>query len=74
MISYKPLLKILIDRDMTKEDLRAALSFSPNVVAKFNKNDYVSLEVIDKICNYLDCGITDVIEHVKDTGDKNNAN
>lgn len=66
MISYKPLLKFLIDKNMTREDLRAALSLSPNVVAKFSKNEYVSLEVIDKICNYLNCNITDVIEHVKD--------
>ena len=65
MISYKPLLKLLIDRDMTKEQLRTALSFSPNVIAKFNKNEYVSLEVIDKICNHLNCSISDVIEHIK---------
>lgn len=66
MISYKPLFKLLIDRNMTREDLRKPLSMSHATIAKMGKNEYVSLEVIDKICNYLNCRIEDVIEHVKD--------
>ncbi len=66
MISYKPLFKLLIDKNMTREDLRNPLGISSATFAKMSKNEYVSLETIDKICNYLDCDIADVIEHIKD--------
>ena len=66
MISYKPLLKTLIDKDKKLQDIRRDLKLSPNILAKFNKSEYVSLKTIDEICNYLDCDISDVIEHVKD--------
>lgn len=61
--SYKPLFKILLDRDMTKEDLRTALGLGRNTIAKMGKGDYVSLEVIDKICSHLQVPVSEVIEH-----------
>lgn len=64
--TFNPLWKTLIDRNMTKEDLRLGIKTSPSTIAKMGKNEYVSLDVIDRICNYLDCEISDVIEHVKD--------
>lgn len=64
MISYKPLFRLLIEKNMTKTELRIALGFSPNTIAKLAKNEYVSLETIDKICSFLNCNIEDVIEHV----------
>ncbi|QDY81947.1 helix-turn-helix transcriptional regulator [Paenibacillus polymyxa] len=64
--SYKPLFKLLLDKDMKKEDLRQALSLGRNTIAKMGKGEYVSLEVIDKICTYMGCTPNDVIEHVKE--------
>ncbi|MHB0864778.1 helix-turn-helix domain-containing protein [Paenibacillus sp. SEL3] len=64
--SYKPLFKLLLDKDMKKEDLRQALSLGRNTIAKMGKGEYVSLEVIDKICSYLDCTPNDIIEHIKE--------
>lgn len=61
--SYKPLFKLLLDRDMTKEDLRTALSLGRNTIAKMGKGDYVSLEVIDKICSYMGVPVNEIIEH-----------
>jgi len=61
--SYKPLFKLLLDRDMNKEDLRTALGLGRNTIAKMGKGEYVSLEVIDKICSYLKVQPNDVIEH-----------
>ncbi len=63
--NYKPLLKTLIDRDMTKEQLRQAVNTSPNVIAKIAKGGYISLAVLDRICTVLDCPIESVIEHEK---------
>lgn len=62
--SYDPLWKLLIDKKMTKEDLRLKIETSPTTIAKMGKNEKVSLEIIDRICNTLDCRVEDVIEHI----------
>lgn len=62
MISYKPLFRILLERDMTKTQLREAIGFSTATLAKMSKNEYISLQTVENICKYLDCKIEDVIE------------
>ena len=62
MISYKPLFKLLLERDMTKTKLRESVGFSPAALAKMSKNEYISLKTIDEICKFLNCKIEDVIE------------
>ncbi len=64
--SYKSLWKLLIDKDMSKIDLRDALGLSPSTLAKLSKNKCVSMEVLNRICNYLGCKLSDVVEHVPD--------
>ena len=66
MISYKPLGVTLVDRDLKKKDLIEMADISSATVAKMGKNEYVALEVIDKICAALNCEISDVVAHVKD--------
>ncbi|PZM61861.1 helix-turn-helix domain-containing protein [Paenibacillus dendritiformis] len=68
--SYKPLFKLLVDKEMTREDLRVALGFGRNTIAKMGKGEYVSLEVIDKICTHFGVQPNDVIEHVSGTEEK----
>lgn len=68
--SYNPLKKLLIDKNIKLEELRKALGLSSATSSKINKNEYVSMEVLDKICNYLNCSIEDVITHIKE-GDCN---
>lgn len=63
MFSYKPLLKLLVDKNMTKTQLREQLGISMATLAKISKNEYVSMKVLDDICNLLHCKIEDVIEH-----------
>lgn len=62
MISYKPLFKLLLERDLTKTKLRKSVGFSTATLAKMSKNEYVSLETIENICKYLNCKIEDVVE------------
>jgi len=64
MISFKPLLKILIDRDIKKGEFIEEANISWSTMAKINKNEYVSLEVIDKICAALDCQPGDLLEYI----------
>lgn len=63
MFSYKPLLKLLIDKEMTKTQLREQLGISMATLAKISKNEYVSMKVLDDICSLLNCRVEDVIEH-----------
>lgn len=62
MISYKRLLKLLIDKDLTKKQLAEMAHCSQATIWKINRNEYLSLEVIDRICTALNCKIEDVIE------------
>lgn len=63
MFTYKPLLKQLIDKGMTKTQLREKLGISMATLAKISKGEYVSMKVLDNICSILDCRIENVIEH-----------
>lgn len=66
LISYKPFQKLLIDRGIKKQDLIKIAGISWGTMARLNTNQYVSLEVIDKLCVALDCQPGDLIEYVKD--------
>ncbi len=70
MMTYKPFLKMLIDRDMKKVDVLKAGVISKGTLNKMNSNKYISLEVIDKLCNYFKCDITDIVEFIPDQESK----
>ena len=63
MISYKPLRKLLIDKEMSGGELKEILKISSATMAKLNSDKIVSLTVIDKICRYLNCNIEDVMQY-----------
>lgn len=63
MFSYKPLLKQLVDKEMSKTELRLKAGISTVTLAKISKNENISMEALDKICTALECRIEDVIEH-----------
>lgn len=65
MFSYKPLLHTMIEKEISKTQLCEMLHCSKATIAKISKNEYVSMEILDKICALLDCRIEDVIEHIK---------
>ena len=60
--SYKKLWKLLIDRDMSKTDLRMKAGISTMALAKLGKNENVSMEVLKKVCMALQCDIGDIME------------
>lgn len=60
--SYKKLWKLLIDKDMKKEDLRVAAGITTTAMAKMGRNETVHMDVLLKICKTLDCGIDDIFE------------
>ena len=61
-ISYKPLWKMLIDRDLKKKDLCEMAGISPASVTKMGKCGHVTTETLEKICLALDCRVEDILE------------
>ena len=70
-MSYKPLFKQLIDRNMRKKDLCALAGISPATMTKMGKGGHVTTEVLSKICLTLDCGLADVLE-IETVGESEN--
>jgi DNA-binding Xre family transcriptional regulator len=68
-ISYKKLWKMLIDKDMTRRDLRHMTGISTTSVAKMGKGENVQTDVLLKICKALRCDITDIMEIAYDESD-----
>ena len=66
MISYKPLWHLLIEKSITKAELRKATGISPNTMTKLTKNEEVSMGVINKICAALDVSYGDIVEYISD--------
>ena len=62
MFSYTPLFTLLVQKGLTKTQLREATGIGTNTLAKMSKGEYVSLETIENICKYLNCKIEDVVE------------
>ena len=63
-VSYKKLFKLLIDRSMKKKDLQQAAGISPASISKLAKDEYVSLEVLIKVCAALHVDLGDIMEVV----------
>lgn len=61
-VSYAKLWKVLIDRRIKKSDLKIAAKISPGTYAKLNRDQYVSMEVIGRICGILSCDVGDIME------------
>lgn len=61
-ISYNRLWKLLIDRNITRTELRELAGVSANVIAKMGKNGTVSMESLIRICGALDCGLEEIVQ------------
>ena len=58
---YKPLWKLLIDRNMTKTELRKRTQIAPSTFTKMNNDQQVSLDILARICVELKCGFDDIV-------------
>lgn len=65
LISYNKLWKLIIDKGITKVQLRETAGISASTFSKMNKNEYVSLEIIVRICNVLTCDIGDIVQVIE---------
>jgi DNA-binding Xre family transcriptional regulator len=64
--SYNKLWKLLVDKKMSKADLRKASGVSPNTMTKLRRDEPVMLSVLDKICKTLDVNYGDIVDYIAD--------
>lgn len=64
-VRYNKLWKVLIDRKMSKADLRKLADISANTMTKMRKDEFVALAILDRICEALGVDYSDIIEHVE---------
>lgn len=69
-VSYNRLWKLLIDRKMSKADLRKASGVAPNTMTKLRRDEEVTLTVLGKICSTLNVDYGDIIEYIDERDDE----
>ncbi len=65
-ISYNKLWKLLVDKKMSKADLRKAAGIAPNTMTRLRRDEEVTLSVLNRICSTLDVNIGDIMEFTSD--------
>ena len=73
LISYNKLWELLVDKKMSKADLRKAAGIAPNTMTRLRRDEEVTLTVLYKICNTLDVNIGDVMEFLPEENDDQNV-
>jgi len=71
-VNYKKLWKLLIDRDMKKQDLQSAANISAVTIAKLGRNENVTTAILAKICTALNCNVGDIMDII-DEGNQKSA-
>ena len=61
-VTYKKLFHLLIDKGMTNAELMEKAGFSANIITRIKRDNYISLDSIEKICKTLCCGVDDILE------------
>lgn len=67
-VSYKKLFHLMIDRDISNAQLMERANFSPNIITRLKRDNYISLDTIEKICKALHCGVDDILEFIDTEG------
>lgn len=71
-LSYNRMWKLLIDKKMSKADLRKAADIAPNTMTKLRRDEAVNLAILGRICQVLNCDFGNIVEYIpeseKDTG------
>jgi len=64
-ISYNGLWKLLIDKGMNKGDLQEAVGISSSTMAKMTKGEAVSMSILERICDELNCDFGDLVSYIR---------
>jgi len=73
-VSYNRMWKLLVDKKMSKADLRKAAEIAPNTMTKLRRDEPVNLSILARICQELNCDFGDIIEYIREPdSDKTSA-
>lgn len=70
-VSYKRLFHLMIDKNISNSELMEQAGFSANIITRLKRNNYLSLDTIEKICQTLNCGVDDILEFTLEEERKN---
>ena len=73
-ISYNKLWKLLVDKKMSKADLRKAAEFAPNTLTRLRRDEEVKVAVLYRICRTLDVNIGDIMEFLPEEAEEAEKN
>ena len=63
-ICYDRLFHLMIDKKISNTQLKEKAGFSSNIITRLKRNEYVSIESVEKICHVMECGVDDILEFV----------
>ena len=72
-VTYKKLFHLLIDQGIQASELTEKAGFSPNILTRLRRDQYISLESIEKICFALDCNVNDILDFIPEEKENNNG-
>lgn len=70
-VSYKPLLHMMIEKDVSNAELMRRARISANIITKIKTGQYISLEKVESICNAMDCTPNEMMEFIDDGEQEN---
>ncbi len=65
-VKYDRLFHLMIDRKITNAQLAEKAGVSANIIARLKRNQYLSMETIERLCNTLNCGVDEILEFYSD--------
>lgn len=66
-VSYKKLLHLMIEKDMSSAELMRKANISANIISKIKNGQYMALDKVESICNAMNCTPNDILEFISDT-------
>ena len=64
-VKYDKLFHLLIDKKITNAQLAVKAGVSANIITRLKRDQYISMESIERLCNALDCGVDEILEFIK---------
>ena len=72
-VCYDKLFHLMIDKKISNVQLKDMAGVSANIITRLKRNEYISIESIEKICLALNCGVDDILEFVPEKEGRDNA-
>lgn len=73
-VSYKPLLHMMIEKDVSNAELMRRAHISANIITKIKNGQYIALEKVESICNAMNCTPNEMMEFIKDSDEEGRKN